>query len=858
MEEGDKVGMQTAQDDAPGSEDATGQEGGMQTGTTCPETLHLHLIPDSDMDTPWGRFKVVDQIGVGTFSRIWKARFRCGEEERDVALKVYRATTSRGLVGRDYEARFLKKIQERFGLTPHVLEYLGYFYIPGTPAPHVVVVAELLGGSLLEAMHQKRWGDDVLEWRKQAGVVLRAMLLALAKLERLNLAHCDVKPENLLSGTAEGEGGEKREVWKLSDFNHCRDCDSIIPAPALNAPWQVGTAWYNAPELLTGYSAAMAPCVDVWGLACTVAEVACGGSPLFAAGNAAAARGEHGAAAYGVLRQILGLTRQRVPGDVVSRSSCRAYFQQRMPDGMRRPSLGEFRKATDASSRCHTPPPNGFETPSACASPNRYTPLCDSFGTAPLGYSCPPPPSVMSGSICSSTDATPLLRSPPGLRALPAPSPDRNVLSPRHLGGYGGGGWGAMGSPVAPAIAICSEVLAPPEVVAQHTGVAEKDLTEPLRRKEFEFLFGSEVVSDFEGELFGDLIHSMMRVDPAERLSSTQALRHPYFNAEKQGWCGKGAVLAHFRHTNRVRHDTLRTRYDLARAALAAAKQVPPPMPTKLFSSRQTTAPLGSPSTRETCWQPPQHHAPPQYNSTLTPPLSPAHDPDMEGSGRRRRVDPVVESALPAAAKLRTTREAEELDMAMESSPPSCSPLASHPPPAEALSRHTQPPPAQCQRRPPPAPPPPRRHGPPPPPPGPAPARCKHAGGSAPPPYTLAAPTLAVQICSAASSPAFRSGHVVVFPGGSPCRLSLSTPGLTPESTPCRLSPPGSPSASGVSPVLRKLPVPDSAGRQFRPVCMNMCTTGPAERPAPLAAWREPGSAGRGSPAAGRDSGGTG
>eukprot|EP01062_Namystynia_karyoxenos_P043232 TRINITY_DN31666_c0_g2_i1.p1 TRINITY_DN31666_c0_g2~~TRINITY_DN31666_c0_g2_i1.p1 ORF type:complete len:935 (+),score=263.08 TRINITY_DN31666_c0_g2_i1:134-2938(+) len=808
---------------------------GDPSGATDPETLHLHLEPGATLKTPWGAFDIVGQVGSGTFSRIWRATFNCGEQRREVALKVYRAAASRGLVGTNCEARSLRSLQERYGVQPHVIEYLGYFYLPGTPAPHVVIVTELLGLSLLGHMHdprinpplrevgscpQEERAADAAKRRKLAGAVLRDLLLALAKLERLGLAHCDVKPENILArdGDFEGEQEEKGEVqWKLTDFNHCRDCNTHITSPVLGRPWEVGTLWYNAPELLSGYSAAVAPTVDTWGLACSAAEIVCGGAPLFGAGAALGSKGKQAAAAYATLRQILTLTRQQLPDDVVSRSSCGHFFSKQQQGGHEDPvmrsrprastlwaqpphsiSSNALSELTSHSSMCHTPTHRApcstdSPSPSTCPSPCQSLPPpamalrhCEQqqLQFAPT-FACPPPPcgslscSLASSSGLASADGTPMITSPQC-----APSVAALAVSPRLRGG-----WDST-VPLAPRRQ--RDALLPPEAAAAALGVTAAELTEEQDNTAYDMLFGPEVVCDFEGELFADLMRSLLCVDPAERLTATQALRHPFFNADKQGWRGRNCVVEHFRQQNRARHEALRTRYDLARAAQHAAKQVPPPLPPKTGAAAPAAAPRPAVAARreepfvgekfKDAAQAEHGHAQEEEQ-----PQAPLCAP----SPRDEKVVPSVPWGSAVAAAPQKAEDDAEAPVPLAAVPRQ-GPLAGA---------------RGSTRRPPPPPPPPARSGaPPPPPPGPPP---QHRRGwrpgtpstpvcapGAPPPY----PSLhgwQQGGGSSASSPAFRHGYGGDRWGGSaaqsPCRRSLSTPGLTPDSTPCRLSPPTSP-----------------------------------------------------------------
>ena len=252
---------------------------------TNPETLHLDFGTDAVVETPWGAFKVVGPcLGRGASSQVWAAEYSggCAGVPRHVALKVGRAEPRAGLAA-VREAEVLREVAGGggAGAVRHAVRYVGYFLLGGAAAPHVVLVFERLGPSLL------RLADVGPAYRRVcragraavAGMVLRQMLAALRDLHARGLTHGDVKPENILSADA-GVSSSGLSV-KLADFNHCVRTDEAQVGG--DGRWQVGTLWYRSPELLEGRAHALFPACDVWALACVAGEVVCCGAPLFPA-----------------------------------------------------------------------------------------------------------------------------------------------------------------------------------------------------------------------------------------------------------------------------------------------------------------------------------------------------------------------------------------------------------------------------------------------------------------------------------------------------------------------------------------------------------------------------------------------
>jgi serine/threonine protein kinase len=98
---------------------------------------------------------------------------------------------------------------------------------------------------------------------------LRAVLEALCALHERGIAHCDVKPENIL--IHRGVHQESPEVV-LGDFGSCRLQEEGAEVLMGNSGT---TRWYRSPEDLLGETSFSTKC-DTWSLGCVLAELLTG------------------------------------------------------------------------------------------------------------------------------------------------------------------------------------------------------------------------------------------------------------------------------------------------------------------------------------------------------------------------------------------------------------------------------------------------------------------------------------------------------------------------------------------------------------------------------------------------------
>ncbi|XP_004243483.1 mitogen-activated protein kinase kinase kinase 18-like [Solanum lycopersicum] len=149
--------------------------------------------------------------------------------------------------------------------SPYVVKYMGYDVTKEKD--------KLMFNVRMEYMPDGTLSDEI---RKQSGRMnerligyyTKQMVQGLDYLHSRGIAHCDIKGQNILLG----ESGAK-----IADFGCAR---WIHPAEPIG-----GTPMFMAPEVARGEEQGCA--ADIWGLGCTIIEMATGGSPWNNVTNAA-------------------------------------------------------------------------------------------------------------------------------------------------------------------------------------------------------------------------------------------------------------------------------------------------------------------------------------------------------------------------------------------------------------------------------------------------------------------------------------------------------------------------------------------------------------------------------------------
>lgn len=131
---------------------------------------------------------------------------------------------------------------------------------------HIYIVLELLGGG--ELLHRINKTSSFTD--SQARHYFRQMVQAVAYMHQKGIAHCDLKPENVLFE------GPSSEHLKLIDFSFAKSIENnncLVSSPI------AGTLGYSAPEVFDGRSYALESS-DLWSLGVILYTMLCGQAPF--------------------------------------------------------------------------------------------------------------------------------------------------------------------------------------------------------------------------------------------------------------------------------------------------------------------------------------------------------------------------------------------------------------------------------------------------------------------------------------------------------------------------------------------------------------------------------------------------
>jgi serine/threonine protein kinase/tetratricopeptide (TPR) repeat protein len=205
-------------------------------------------------DVVAGRFRIVEPIGSGGFSVVYRAHQEA--MNRFVALKVLKPTASND-----------EKIVERFRREALFASHLSHpntitlFDYGHTDAGLCYIAMELLHGTDLADVVQNGQPMDL----KRVWNILHQCCHSLAEAHRLGLVHRDLKPENIFLVQRDGD-----EFIKVLDFGVSKAISNFANAgPRTMAPLTqegtvFGTPLYMAPE--QAMAEAITPSADVYAL----------------------------------------------------------------------------------------------------------------------------------------------------------------------------------------------------------------------------------------------------------------------------------------------------------------------------------------------------------------------------------------------------------------------------------------------------------------------------------------------------------------------------------------------------------------------------------------------------------------
>ena len=199
------------------------------------------------------RFEMLDVLGAGNFGQVC----RCFDHKhkKEVALKVINADESF-----EEQARVeIMALQRASHGSSRVVKMMEHFTFRG----HTCVVFELLDVNLYEFLAARNFRR--LEMRHVRHISSQ-MIEALVYLKEVHVVHCDIKPENILLARA-----GCFDV-KLIDFGSACFRGNTVYS-------YIQSRFYRAPEVMLGLPYSHP--IDMWSLACVVAELA-SGCTLFA------------------------------------------------------------------------------------------------------------------------------------------------------------------------------------------------------------------------------------------------------------------------------------------------------------------------------------------------------------------------------------------------------------------------------------------------------------------------------------------------------------------------------------------------------------------------------------------------
>lgn len=254
--------------------------------------VQLHdVIPDPN----GAQYSIVGALGQGQFGRVYQV-VDITSQSPTPAVYAMKITKSHYKYRQQaqHEVHVLSHIQTN--ATKDELAYISQLVACFEYRGHVCLIIELLSLNIFEVIKRREYrGLDL----SIIQTVMKEMLQSLVVLERCQIIHSDIKPENILLAD-----GFSKNV-KLIDFGSAR----FTTQPCA---FYVQSRYYRAPEVLLGipYSTS----IDMWSLACVAAEIFLG-IPLFP--------GQSEAHLLVLIVEMLG----QFPPNIIQMSSHQNYFE---------------------------------------------------------------------------------------------------------------------------------------------------------------------------------------------------------------------------------------------------------------------------------------------------------------------------------------------------------------------------------------------------------------------------------------------------------------------------------------------------------------------------------------------------
>ena len=213
------------------------------------EGYYAHRVGDILDD----RYKVLGSYGKGVFSTVVRCLdMKAAVPGTEVAIKVQRNNEMMRRAG-EKEIMFLTMLANNDPERKrHCIIYLGQF----DHEDHLCMIFEAMHQNLRMALrqHGHKRGIQMAAVQTYA----RQMFVALRYMERLNIMHADLKPDNIVVN-------DKYNLLKICDFGSASSGDDNEITPYLVS------RFYRAPEIMMGLQYGCA--IDMWAAAVSIFEL---------------------------------------------------------------------------------------------------------------------------------------------------------------------------------------------------------------------------------------------------------------------------------------------------------------------------------------------------------------------------------------------------------------------------------------------------------------------------------------------------------------------------------------------------------------------------------------------------------
>ncbi|KAK6590926.1 kinase domain-containing [Cryptosporidium xiaoi] len=205
------------------------------------------------------RYKLIKEIGSGTFGRVWMAK----DLENDEFIAIKRRPKWQNMLSREIEA--MECVKSKEGITQ--IKDSFYTVTPGGIIMQNIVMplmSKSLGSFLREQRMLRKINHNHRISTKQIKSISFQIVKGLSALHSLGYTHRDLKPDNILLNLT---NNNEDCVVNICDLGSSKKITNI----RINMPYVV-SRYYRAPELLLG-SCNYDQKIDIWALGCIFAEL---------------------------------------------------------------------------------------------------------------------------------------------------------------------------------------------------------------------------------------------------------------------------------------------------------------------------------------------------------------------------------------------------------------------------------------------------------------------------------------------------------------------------------------------------------------------------------------------------------